>query len=108
MVNHHTNTRRLITNFRVQRGEDIEQVYVIDDIPIPVREEEFFDNDESPDKRTRRVDAAVLTWTTIKRYIHHNYLANWIPRMTKYFNKYTTLSDDIWDPPVLKDAPLVL
>ncbi len=78
---------------------------MLDDIPAPVGEEDVFDNNEPPDKQTRRIDAALLTWTAIKRYIQHHYLEPWIPRMTKYVNKYMKLGDDIWDSPLLADVP---
>jgi len=30
-------------------------------------------------------------------YVKHNYTAEWISRMSKYFNKFTRMSDELWD-----------
>ncbi len=71
-----------------------EYVQVLDDIPIVVREAEM---EDKTDQDKRRVKAANLTWAAITCYVQHNYLEEWIPRMSKYFNKFTKIGDGSWN-----------
>ena len=43
------------------------------------------------EKVIRRDKAAYMTWDVINLYIKHNYLEEWIPKMSKYFNKFTKI-----------------
>ena len=72
------------------------QIQVLDDIVNPIRPIPIYSN-SSQDKILRRGEAALLAWKDMTNYIKHNYTAEWMPRMSKYFNKFTKMSDKLWD-----------
>ncbi len=84
--------------FRMQEVDDVKQIQVLDEL-LPTPSNEDVAIAELPNKSIRRIEAAHQTWTAINNYIQHNYLENWIPKMSKYFNKLTNFGDDIWDSP---------
>ena len=80
-----------------QREDLNDYIQVLDNIPIIAREAEIADKTDISDRGKRRIKAAKLTWAAITHYVQHNYLEEWILRMSKYFNKFTKIGNDIWD-----------
>ncbi len=70
------------------------QTQVLDDIVSPIRPLPIH-SDSHQDKTLRRWEAAHLAWKDMTNYIKHNYTAEWMPRMFKYFNKFTKMSDEL-------------
>jgi len=75
----------------------LQQKYREDIIARPLRDEDMIDRAVPPDKNKRRIETADLTWTALTNYVQHNYLEDWILRMSKYFNKFIKIGDDFWD-----------
>jgi len=75
---------------------DTSQIQVLDDIEIPIQPV-LNSSNSIQDRITRRNEAAILTWKDMTTYVKHNYLSEWMPRMSKYFNKFTRMSDELWD-----------
>ena len=71
-------------------------VQVLDDIASPIRSVPIRSN-SIQDKILRKWEVAHLTWMDMTTYIKHNYTSDWMPRMSKYLNKFTKLSDELWD-----------
>jgi len=80
------------------RELDGESTQVLDDLPpiLPVNYDTI-ERDDPPNKIIRKIAAASLTWNAISKFIQHNYLEAWIPRLSNYVNKLTMINEEIWD-----------
>ena len=84
-------------NEQIVRANDTHlHIQVLDDIDSPIP--------SLPIQRTirqsamdRKMEAAHMAWQDMTIYVKHNFTAVWILKLTKYFNKFTKLSDDLWD-----------
>ena len=93
---HRLNTHPLHIPHNIRDDSGTSQLQVLDDIVNPIRPITSPSN-SNQEKTIRRTEAALLTWKDMTIYVKHNYTAKWMPRMTKYFNKFTRMSDELWD-----------